>query len=99
MMAIDAAFVWCVRLLLATLLIGAVSLLAALVLLVRDAEADLRRALGDIAMWAFGSLGLLLTLLFVLVQIRRISRVWRNLLFRRRSLVPGRPGENQDSVL
>jgi hypothetical protein len=95
----STVLVWCVRLLLATLLTGAVSLLVALVLLVRDAETDLRRALGDIAMWSFAVLALLLAAMLVFGIIRRISRAWRNGVSRRRYLVSGRPGENQDSGL
>lgn len=103
-MAMDALLVWCIRLLLATLSIGAASLLAGLILLVRDAEGDLRRVLGGVAMWSFGCLGLLVSVLLAFALIRGISRMWRNELSRRRHLVsgrviPGRPGENQDGGL
>jgi hypothetical protein len=97
--AMDAVLIWGVRLLLAALLTGSASLLAALVLLVRDAEGDLRRALGNIAMWSFAFLGLLLAAMLVLIAMRGISRMLSNALSRRRHLVPSRSGENQDGGL
>jgi hypothetical protein len=83
----------------ASLLLGSVSLLAAVILLVRDAEGDLRRALGTIAMWSFAFLGLWLSTMFVFVVTRGISRMLRNELGRRRQLASARSGENQDGGL
>jgi hypothetical protein len=53
--------VWCVRLGLVFVLIGSMSLVAALLLLVCDIGGDLRRVLGAVAICAFSSLVLLVS--------------------------------------
>ena len=98
-MAMDAALVWCVRVVLAILLIGTLSLLAALILLVRDTEAALRHDLGNVAMWCFAALGALISAMLAFFVIRRISRRVRSELSRRSRFGAGRSGENQDGGL
>jgi hypothetical protein len=80
--------VWCVRLGLVFVLIGSMSLVAALSLLVGDIGSGLRRILGVVAMGSFASLVLLVSVMLAV-------RVGHQLSLRLRNRM-NRPGEKQD---
>jgi hypothetical protein len=80
--------VWCVRLGLVFVLIGSMSLVAALSLLVGDIGGGLRRVLGVVAMGSFASLVLLVSVMLAV-------RVGHQLSLRLRNRM-NRPGEKQD---
>ncbi len=79
--AMGEVLVWCVRVLLAIILIGSVSVLAALLLLVCDINSDLRRVFGGVAAGCFASLFVLVPAMFVVGAARR--RALRNNVNRR----------------
>jgi hypothetical protein len=76
--------VWCVRLGLAAILIGAVSLLTAILLFVCDIASELRRALGAVALGAFSLLAALVSAMLIFNVGRHFSRRIRNEMSRRR---------------
>jgi hypothetical protein len=81
--------VWCVRLGLVFVLIGSMSLVAALSLLVGDIGSGLRRALGVVAMGSFASLVLLVSAMLAV-------RIGHQFSLRLRNRMNRRPGEKQD---
>ena len=80
--------VWCVRLGLVFVLIGSMSLVAALSLLVGDIGGGLRRFLGVVAMGSFASLVLLVSAMLAVRIGHQFSLRLRNRM--------NRPGEKQD---
>ena len=80
--------VWCVRLGLVFVLIGSMSLVAALSLLVGDIGSGLRRVLGVVAMGSFASLVLLVSAMLAVRIGHQFSLRLRNRM--------NRPGEKQD---
>jgi hypothetical protein len=80
--------VWCVRLGLVFVLIGSMSLVAALSLLVGDIGSGLRRILGVVAMASFASLVLLVSVMLAVRVGHQFSLRLRNRM--------NRPGEKQD---
>jgi uncharacterized membrane protein len=80
--------VWCVRLGLVFVLIGSMSLVAALSLLVGDIGGGLRRVLGVVAMASFASLVLLVSVMLAVRVGHQFSLRLRNRM--------NRPGEKQD---
>jgi hypothetical protein len=80
--------VWCVRLGLVFVLIGSMSLVAALSLLVGDIGDGLRRVLGVVAMGSFVSLVLLVSAMLAVRIGHQFSLRLRNRM--------NRPGEKQD---
>jgi hypothetical protein len=80
--------VWCVRLGLVFVLIGSMSLVAALSLLVGDIGGGLRRFLGVVAMCSFASLVLLVSAMLAVSIGHQFSLRLRNRM--------DRPGEKQD---
>jgi hypothetical protein len=75
--------VWCVRLGLVFVLIGSMSLVAALSLLVGDIGSGLRRVLGVVAMGSFASLVLLVSAMLAVRIGHQFSLRLRNRLYRR----------------
>jgi hypothetical protein len=75
--------VWCVRLGLVFVLIGSMSLVAALSLLVGDIGSGLRRVLGVVAMGSFASLVLLVSAMLAVRIGHQFSLRLRNSLYRR----------------
>jgi hypothetical protein len=69
---------------LAAILIGAASLLTAILLLVCDIASELRRALGAVALGAFSLLAALVSAMLVFNVGRHFSRRIRNEMSRRR---------------
>jgi hypothetical protein len=80
--------VWCVRLGLVFVLVGSMSLVAALSLLVGDIGGGLRRVLGVVAMGSFASLVLLVSAMLAIRMGHQFSLRLRNRM--------NRPGEKQD---
>jgi hypothetical protein len=80
--------VWCVRLGLVFVLIGSMSLVAALSLLAGDIGGGLRRVLGVVAMGSFASLVLLVSAMLAV-------RIGHQFSLRLRNRIK-RPGEKQD---
>jgi hypothetical protein len=75
--------VWCVRLALVFVLIGSMSLVAALLLLVCDIGSGLRRMLGAVAIGSFASLVLLVSAMLAVRLGHRFSLRLRNRMNRR----------------
>jgi hypothetical protein len=75
--------VWCVRLGLVFVLIGSMSLVAALSLLVGDIGSGLRRVLGVVAMGSFASLVLLVSAMLAVRIGHQFSLRLRNSMNRR----------------
>jgi hypothetical protein len=75
--------VWCVRLGLVFVLIGSMSLVAALSLLVGDIGSGLRRVLGVVAMGSFASLVLLVSAMLAVRIGHQFSLRLRNRMNRR----------------
>ncbi len=75
--------VWCVRLALVFVLIGSMSLVAALLLLVCDIGSGLRRMLGAVAIGSFASLVLLVSAMLAVRLGHQFSLRLRNRMNRR----------------
>jgi hypothetical protein len=75
--------VWCVRLGLVFVLIGSMSLVAALSLLVCDIGAGLRRVLGTVSIGSFASLALLVSAMLAFRVSHQFSLRLRNRMNRR----------------
>jgi hypothetical protein len=75
--------VWCVRLALVFILIGSMSLVAALLLLVCDIGSGLRRMLGAVAIGSFASLVLLVSAMLAVRLGHQFSLRLRNRMNRR----------------